>query len=150
MFKPVHGVIAGVVLLAAMPMSSAQAQWVFVARKVIGRISQMEQPSHGADPGYSVANIVLDADARRVFQAVSQHIHANPELRVVDENSNTGIIHFARGPQTAGITVVAMNPKAAQMIVVAPTVAGQPSPMPLLVSGIERVCAQLKKQCSVQ
>ena len=49
----------------------AHAQWVFVARKVIGRVESMTQSQQKSDtPRYDVATVMLEADPDKVYQTV--------------------------------------------------------------------------------
>jgi hypothetical protein len=135
-------------VMTALP--PAQAQWVFVAKKVLGRVNQMTTEPEGTNPGFAMASVIVGADAKRVFQVVSTQLHANPALRVLNESSNTGKVNFARGGQSAGISVVALNPTTAQMTIAASIAPNQTSPMPELIAAVQRVCAALKKACIVE
>eukprot|EP01037_Dinobryon_pediforme_P013514 gene13514-13633_t len=115
--------------LAMTVLPPAQAQWVFVAKKVLGRVNQMTSEPDGANPGFAMASVIVGADAKRVFQVVSSQLRANPALRVLNESSNTGKVNFARGGQSAGISVVALNPATAQMTIAASIAPNQASPI---------------------
>ena len=52
--------IAVIVLLA---VSEVSAQWVFVARKALGRIERMTQPPTSGVPSYDVATVVIEGMA---------------------------------------------------------------------------------------
>ncbi len=55
------------VLLAVVAGSTAQAQWVMVARAASGRIQRMEQQRTANDSGYDVASVILEAKADKVY-----------------------------------------------------------------------------------
>jgi len=56
-----------------LPAGPADAQWVFVARKALGRIEQMRegQQSNGR-PGYDFATVLLDAPADKVWRYLTE------------------------------------------------------------------------------
>ncbi len=52
----------------ALPFAPAEAQWVFVARKALGRIHQMTEGSQpDGRAGYDFATVLLDAHADKIF-----------------------------------------------------------------------------------
>lgn len=56
--------LAVIVLLGA---SEVNAQWVFVARKALGRIERMTQPPTSGVPSYDVATVVIEGRAEKVY-----------------------------------------------------------------------------------
>jgi hypothetical protein len=62
-----RGLLALTVAAFLLPMASADAQWVFVARKAAQRIHHMTEGGIGGQPGYDFASVVLEAPADRVF-----------------------------------------------------------------------------------
>ncbi len=66
-----HRFSAGLFLALAflfVSTSLAQAQWVFVARKVIGRVESMTQSKQQAGtPRYDVAQVMLEANPAKVY-----------------------------------------------------------------------------------
>jgi hypothetical protein len=63
-------VVSALVGLAVtlLPFCPAEAQWVFVARKALGRIQHMrEENQPGGRPGYDFATVILEAPADKVF-----------------------------------------------------------------------------------
>ena len=64
--------------LAAIPFSPAEAQWVFVARKALGRIHQMTEGPQNGRPGYDFATVILDAPAGNTTFDHQRCHHASP------------------------------------------------------------------------
>ncbi len=51
-----------------LPVDPANAQWVFVARKALGRIEQMrEGGQNNSQPAYDFATVILDAPADKFY-----------------------------------------------------------------------------------
>jgi hypothetical protein len=68
-----HRLAVSLLLTFAFLMLSAggaHAQWIFVARKVIGRVQSMTQSPAPDTPRYDVATVMLEADADKVYQTV--------------------------------------------------------------------------------
>ena len=67
-----------------LPFCPAEAQWVFVARKALGRIQHMrEENQPGGRPGYDFATVILEAPADKVFATALAMARKNTAVRVV-------------------------------------------------------------------
>ena len=78
--------LAALVGLAAvmLPFGAANAQWVFLARKAVGRIEHMrEGQSGGGQQAYDFATVILEAPADKVFATALELARKNPAVRVV-------------------------------------------------------------------
>ena len=53
---------------------SSHAQWVAVARAVSGRIQRMEQQGANGQGGYDVATVVIEANAKNVYDTFLQRV----------------------------------------------------------------------------
>jgi len=58
-----------IVVIVLLGASEVGAQWVFVARKALGRIEQMTQPRTSGVPSYDVATVVIEG------KVVAIHYH---------------------------------------------------------------------------
>ena len=70
-------------VLAAVPFTPAEAQWVFVARKALGRIHQMTEGPQNGRPGYDFATVILDAPADKVFATALETARKNTSVRIL-------------------------------------------------------------------
>ncbi len=81
-FKPL--VAATVLASLALPFAPAEAQWVFVARKALGRIHQMTEGSQpDGRAGYDFATVLLDAHADKIFSTALELARKNPSVRIL-------------------------------------------------------------------
>ena len=94
--------IAIIVLLGA---SEVIAQWVFVARKALGRIERMTQPPTSGIPSYDVATVVIEGNAEKVYGTALKAIEATPNLRITRQDPGQRIIDFSDGNRAAGLKV---------------------------------------------
>lgn len=63
--------IVAVGLVALLASSLAEAQWVMLARRAVGRVEQISQQTPQADgASYDSAAVLIDAPADKVYAAV--------------------------------------------------------------------------------
>ena len=131
----------------AMPL--AEAQWVFVARKVIGRVEQLAQQSQNGRPGFEIATVVLDAPAARVDATSLNIIRQNQTVRITGEDAARRRIDLAEGDRTATLSVTMLSDKISQLMIVGTNGPGEDSTTSRVLAGVLRICAEMHKQCSV-
>jgi hypothetical protein len=140
---------AVVVLLSS---SVAHAQWVFVARKALQVINsvagQVQSPSSGQGQGPSVdaANVLLEADADKVYAVAVKLARENPEVQVLWQDDPRRAIAFSRGEQSVSLKVSRLGDNLSQILVAATY--GKPGGTSLVVEAILRVCHQMGVECS--
>jgi hypothetical protein len=134
------------VLLVA---TSASAQWVMVAKKVSGRVQQMNhRPANGA--GYDVATVVLEAKADKVYATALSSLKAHPGITVTMNNDTVRKIDFTNGQQDASLQATPLGDKLTQLVIASNLTASEPSATSLVVQGVMKVCAQLKVECTLE
>ena len=143
-----------VVLAIAVSAGPAQAQWALLAKRAIGRVQQMqEQPPAGqaAPQGtYDVATVVLAAPADRIYATALDHIQHNAQLRIVSQDPKARQLQITNGVRSAGLTVTALGPRLAQLVVASVRPPGDSSATSIVVDGVMRVCAQMKVKCTLE
>ncbi len=151
MHRLVLTLLAGVIAAIVLQPGRAQAQWVFVARKVIGRIEHLTQPSDqpATQPGYDVASVILDARPANVYQTVLAALHRRPELEIRQDDALHRHVEFTSGGRSASITVVALGDNVAQLLVGSAIHPGEPSDTSRVLEGVLSVCREMKKVCTV-
>jgi hypothetical protein len=141
-------VLAGTVFVA-IPIQQADAQWVIVARRVLGRVQHMQQDNQGGQPAMSVATVVLDAPAARVYAKAQQLAHANPAVTVLADDANQRRLEVAEGNERVTLSVQALSDKVSQLIIFGSGPPTQNSATARTVAAVMRVCNELKKTCSI-
>jgi hypothetical protein len=98
-------IASGVALLVLSTV--AEAQWVMLARRAVGRVEQMSQQSPQAGgANYDSAAVMLDAPAPKVYAAVVQGLKNNTQgLTITREDPGAMLVQFTNGQQIAGIKV---------------------------------------------
>ena len=147
------------VLLAALvgftatvlPVAPAEAQWVFVARKALGRIQHMaEAQQQGGRPGYDFATVLLDAPADKVFATALELARKNPSVRVVMQDPGQRRFQIAEGDRTATLNVVPFSDDVSQLLIAGHAASpAEGSTASRVVQAVLRVCKEMGKHCEV-
>lgn len=134
-----------VALVCTLASGFADAQWVLLARRAIGRIEQMQQQTPQSGEVMDTATVIIDAPADRVYAVVAQRIRAAPAVTVTRTDEANRSLEFSNGSQIASMKVSVLGDTLAQLLVSA--AGAKPSPMPLIVDHILAACKELKVEC---
>ena len=140
-------VLSGVLLLAL--SSVAEAQWVMLARRAVGRVEQMSQQS--PQPGganYDTAAVMLDAPADKVYAAVARGLRNAQGITITREDPQAMVVQFTNGQQIAGINVAAVGDNLTHMMISSAHVGSQPNAAALVPNAVLRVCKDMNVECS--
>ena len=140
------------VLSGFMPLA-AEAQWVLVARHVVGRVQQVTQQQDNAagvpQQVTQVATVVLDAPASRVYQVATNATNTNQKITVVSNDPATMTINIREAEQQATLKVTALNKNMSQLMIVGSAPAGENPQTTRIVNAALRLCGDLGKTCQV-
>lgn len=126
----------------------AEAQWVMLARRAVGRVEQMSQ-SQGTDgASYDSAAVMIDAPADKVWAAVLRGIKNRSDLSVTREDAAARLIQFSSGKQIAGIKVSALGDDLSHLLVSSAHTGSQPDAAALVSNSVLRVCKEMNVECS--
>ena len=85
-------------MAALFASSIAEAQWVMLARHVMGRVEQMSQQSPQAGgANYDSATVMLEAPADKVYATVVRGVKNAQGITVTREDASTMLIQFTNG-----------------------------------------------------
>lgn len=136
--------------LSVLPVGPAEAQWVMLARRAVGRIHHMaEANQQGGRTGYDFATVILEAPADRVFATAVQMARRNPAVRVVSEDSGQRRLQVAEGDRTATLNVVPFNDEVSQLLIAGHAGPGEGPTASLVVQAVLRICKEMGKHCEV-
>jgi hypothetical protein len=142
--------IAAGTLLAVLPIAPADAQWVLIGRRAIGRVHQIVQGATDSKPGLDIASVVLDAPAAKVYATMTGLVHKNTAVRIVKEEPAKLEIVVAEGDRSAHLSVIKLSDDLSQLMVVGKAGPGEDSTSSRVVSRVLQVCQEMQKQCSVK
>ncbi len=127
----------------------AEAQWVLVARKVVGRVEQMSQSQGGNGASYDSAAVMLEAPADKVWDAVLRGLRGNTQgVTVTQENPADHVVQFTNGQQIAGIKVSSIGDNLTHLMISSAHTGDQPNAAALVLSSVLRVCKETGVECS--
>ena len=142
----------GIVLTGAALMlasSIAEAQWVMLARRAVGRVEQMSQQS--AQPGganYDSAAVMIEAPADNVYATVVRGVKNAPGMTITREDPATYLVQFTNGQQIAGIKVSSLGDKLTHLLISSAHTGTQPDASALVLNAVLRVCRDMQVECS--
>ena len=137
-------------LLSFVPLGAAEAQWVFLARKALGRIEHMTQGGQpGGRTGYDFATVILEAPADRVFATALAMARRNPAVRVVSEDPGQRRLQVAEGDRTATLNVVPFSDNVSQLLIAGHAGPGEGPTASLVVQAVLRICKEMNKHCEI-
>lgn len=130
--------------------SIAEAQWVMLARRAVGRVEQMSQqsPQQGG-ANYDSAAVMLDAPAPKVYAAVLRGLQNNQQgLTITREDASAMLVQFTNGQQIAGIKVSALGDDLTHMMISSAHTGNQPNAAAMVLNAVLRVCKDMNIECS--
>jgi hypothetical protein len=143
-------------LAALLASTAAEAQWVFLARRVVGRVESMSQQT---DTGTLIdtAAVIVDRPVDRVYATVRSSLASAQQTQgvTVKISDDVGrVVQFKRGDQTASIRVSDFGDNLSQLLVTssrpAPTTADkiETSGTTIIVERILAICKAMDVHCS--
>lgn len=145
-FRPVV-VILGIAALFA--SSIAEAQWVMLARRAVGRVEQMSQQSQqSGGANYDTAAVMLEAPADKVFATVVTGVKKAQGITVTREDASAMLIQFTNGQQIAGIKVSSVGDNLTHLLISSAHTGNQQDAAALVLNSVLRVCKDMNVECS--
>ncbi|MFI5181413.1 MAG: hypothetical protein ACHQPI_08495 [Thermoanaerobaculia bacterium] len=141
--------LALALLSALLLPATAHAQWVFVARKALGKIETMTQKENTGAPGYSVATVILSGSADKVYATALKTAQASPKARLTQQDPEKHTLEFIVSGQVAGLRVSQVDSKKVQILIASAVAPGQPDMTSAVVEATLRVCKELGVACEV-
>lgn len=136
----------------------ANAQWVFVGRKALGKIKQLTgEATDNASPqavdaskniprqGYDAATVLLEAPADKVYGTAVKVLQANKDIRISRKDDKALSIEFIDGSIAAGMQITALSETVSQILVVSTSSGKQDTS--IVLKGILRVCKEMGAHC---
>jgi hypothetical protein len=140
-------ILLGIAALFA--SSIAEAQWVLLARRAIGRVEQMSQQSpQSGGANYDSAAVMLEAPADKVFATVVRGVGNAQGITVTREDASAMLIQFTNGQQIAGIKVSPIGDNLTHLLISSAHTGDQQNAAELVLNSVLRVCKDMNVECS--
>ena len=147
-YRNAIGTLVAVIMLGG--ALEANAQWVFVARKALGRIEQMTQTETKDKPGYDVATVVIEGNADKAYGTAIKSIEKERNLRITRRDPALRTIEFTNGTISAGLKISQVNDTVVHLLIASVVMPDQPSGTSLVLAGVIRVCKEMGVQYSIE
>jgi hypothetical protein len=142
--------VLGTLASTFVPLAPADAQWVFVARKAMGRIQHMrEERQQSGQPGYDFATVLLDAPADKVYSTALEMARKNTAVRILMQDPGQRRLQLAEGDRTATLNVVPFSDDVSQLLIAGQAGRGEDSTSSRVVQAVLRVCKEMNKHCQI-
>ncbi len=134
-----------------LPFGPAEAQWIFLARKAVGRIQHMTEGNQQGSgrQGYDFATVILDAPADRVFTTALEIARKNRAVRILMHDPAQRRLQIAEGDRTATLNVVPFSDDVSQLLIAGYAAPGEDSTSSRVVQAVLRVCKEMNKHCQI-
>jgi len=127
--------------------TTADAQWILLGRRVVGKVEQMSQ-SQPNGPSYDTAVVLLEAPPDKVYAAVVRGVKNAQGITVTKEDAAEFLIQFTNGQQIAGIKVSGLGEGVSHLLVSSAHSGTQPDAAKLVSDAVLRVCKEMNVICS--
>jgi len=126
----------------------AQAQWVLLARRAIGRVEQMSQTSQDGKTTYDTATVMVDVPVDRVYDTMQRSVRAAQGITITNEDPAARRIQFTNGTQIAGIQAISFGDNLTQLMVSSAHSNAPNPPTSIIVERIIATCKDMNVECS--
>ena len=141
--------VAMVLGFSLLAMSSlAEAQWVLLARKAVGRVEQMSQQQPNGGAAYDSASVMIEVPAEKVYAVAVRNVRAASGITVTDQQDRQRLIQFSNGEQIAGLQVNALSDTLSQLMITSAHSGKQQNATVMIVERVLKLCAELNVECS--
>jgi hypothetical protein len=133
---------------ALLASSAAEAQWVLLARRAVGRVEQMSQTQPSTGVTYDTAVVLLDAPADKVYATAFRRIKAAEGITITLQDDSARTIQFTNGQQIAGLKVSSLADDLSHIMISSAHSGSQPNAATLIQDNILRICKDMNVDCS--
>ncbi len=139
-------IMGGVAALLA--SSTADAQWVLLARRAVGRVEQMSQTQPSTGVTYDTAVVMLDAPADKVYATAVRQIKVAEGISITLQDDSVRTIQFTNGQQIAGLKVSPLGDDLSHIMISSAHTGAQPNAAAMIEGNILRICKEMNVECS--
>jgi hypothetical protein len=147
--------VVALAMVGLLASAAAEAQWVLLARRVVGRVETMSQTTPDGTAAFDVASVIVDVPVDKVYASMKAHVEraqATQGITVTQEDDTQRLVKFSKGQQSVVIRVGVLGDNLTSMTVssarpVTGATANEPPPTTVIVERILAVCKELNVEC---
>jgi hypothetical protein len=133
---------------ATLTSSVAEAQWVLLARRAVGRVEQMSQQQPNGGAAYDTASVMIEVPAEKVYAAAVRNVTAAQGITITEQSDPQRLLKFTNGVQIAGLQVNALSDNLSQLMITSAHSGNQQNAASMIVDRVLKLCAELNVECS--
>ena len=133
---------------ATLASSLAEAQFVMLARRAIGRVEQMSQQQPNGGAAYDSAAVMIEVPADKVYAQAVRNVRASPGITVTEQNDQQRLIQFTNGEQIAGLQVNALSDNLSHLLISSAHSGKQQNAATLILQRVLNLCKEMNVECS--
>ena len=140
--------LAGTLVGTLLAATVAEAQWVLLARRAVGRVEQMSQQQPNGGAAYDTASVMIEVPAEKVYAVAVRNVSAAQGITITEQSATQRLLKFTNGVQVAGLQVNALSDSLSQLMITSAHSGDQPSAAATILERVLKVCAELNVECS--
>jgi hypothetical protein len=133
---------------AVLASSVAEAQWVLLARRAVGRVEQMSQQQPNGGAAYDTASVMLEVPAEKVYATAVRTVKAAQGITVTEQSDPQRLLKFTNGVQIAGLQVNALSDNLSQLMITSAHSGNQQNASAMILERVLKLCAEMNVECS--
>jgi hypothetical protein len=140
--------VIAITVAALFASNLAEAQWVLLARRAIGRVQQMSQQQPNGGAAYDTAAVMVEVPAEKVYAVAVRNVTAAPGIKITEQNDTQRLIQFTNGEQIAGLQVGALSDNLSHILISSAHTGTQQNAAAMILERILKLCADMNVECS--
>jgi hypothetical protein len=140
-------IVSLVLMISLFFASVTYAQWVFLGRKAIGKISHLA--SQAQNNNNDVATVLLEAKADNVYSTAVTLLKGNQNAKITRKDDAARTIDFTYGQNTASMKISSLQDNVSQLIISSSAASGKPGDTSFVVDSVFRVCREMGVECGL-
>jgi hypothetical protein len=140
--------VAILLALSFLPVGTADAQWVYLGRKALGKVQQFtSERNDSRQPGFEVATVLIEARADKVYGKAIALLQENRNLEITKQDEKARSVEFNNGKLRAGIQANVLDENLCQLVVVSNGPSGQGDGTSIVLNSVLRICKEMGVSC---
>jgi hypothetical protein len=153
--------VAALAIAGLLASSIAEAQWVLLARRVVGRVQSMSQTTKDGTSTFDTAAVILDVPVEKVYATLKSSLEraqATQGITITLEDDAQRYVTFSKGEQSVAIQLAVLGDNLTHLMVSSARPAadartgtmngnGEPPPTVIIVDKILAVCKEMNVEC---
>ena len=143
-----YGKIISLVLMALLLSANVtHAQWVFLGRKAVGKISHLAGQLDNKSS--EVATVLLEAKADNVYNTAIKILKGSQNAVMTRKDDASRTVDFTFGQNTASLKISSLQDNVSQLIISSSSTSGKTGDTSFVVDSILRVCREMAVECGL-